>query len=526
MKKIVALINIDYQQNVVIDNLGLGSIASFLRMKAVEVDLINLPKEVIGSDLNGFNFNGYDIIGFSLFAENADLVYETATYLKQKHQSVLIVVGGHLATDAYNFILKDCSAIDCVVLGDGEKPLLDIVNSFRMHGSVDGLASVVTRTDTSLKHPAIIDIMDIDWPARDNLVASFHNNNVSARITSSRGCCGSCSFCSVGTGYRKQWVGRNMTDVFLEITSLYELYGIRCFMFNDGSFEDPGDLGKERIRQLCDLLLEYPTRFSFHCFLKAESFSQIDINLIRLMKSAGFIQVFIGFESQNQADLKLYHKRATTEDNIRANRLFTENGIRVVVGFIMLNPFSTEETLMLNYEFLSEIHSYYIRDYICKLAVYYNTRIYHELEAQHLLGDDYSYRTPEKYKFVNPLCETISIFINEFFETTDFCDEEYIANVSLMDSLFLLYPEEMEPYFQRYNVLLDSIAQVLSKYFRILYIDHDMDLSKKTFEGFKGELIGLHKRVKNLTLRAISNPVIMDFVTAPQQSLDIVPLLQ
>ncbi len=78
-----------------------------------------------------------------------------------------------------------------------------------------------------------------------------------------------------------------MDDVFQEIRELHEEYGVQCFTFNDGSFEDPGKLGKQRVESLSKQIVEYPDRMSFRCFLRAETFQEKDVPLIRLMRKAG-----------------------------------------------------------------------------------------------------------------------------------------------------------------------------------------------------------------------------------------------
>ena len=65
---------------------------------------------------------------------------------------------------------------------------------------------------------------------------------------------------------------RDVEDVFNEIIYLYNKYKIRFFHFNDATFEGVGEKGKERMEKLCNLLISYPIKFSFRCFVRAGSF--------------------------------------------------------------------------------------------------------------------------------------------------------------------------------------------------------------------------------------------------------------
>src|SRR5690606_15468610 len=124
--------------------------------------------------------------------------------------------------------------------------------------------------------------------------------------------------------------------------NIYNEFGIRSFTFNDGSFEDPGQLGKQRILDFCNAVVSHDTEpFSFWCFIRADSFCENDLSLIQLMRKSGFTQVYIGIEAASPEDLKLYGKNATPLDNERSIQLFKKCDIDVQTGFMIINPFST-----------------------------------------------------------------------------------------------------------------------------------------------------------------------------------------
>ena len=80
--------------------------------------------------------------------------------------------------------------------------------------------------------------------------------------------------------------------------------------------------------------------------------TQEDKELLKLMSKAGFASMFVGIEAANDKDLKIYNKKARTEDNYTIMRLLREADIYPVIGFINLNPYSTHQTVKINLDFL------------------------------------------------------------------------------------------------------------------------------------------------------------------------------
>jgi radical SAM superfamily enzyme YgiQ (UPF0313 family) len=432
---------------------------------------------------------------------NARFVYQAAEIIKKENPNVTVVVGGHLATLCYDAVLEDCSVIDAVILGEGEEVFLKLVQSMERGEDISRLEHVVTRECREVKTPAVIDIRGIPYPARDNLELSLQKGNTIAQITASRGCCASCSFCSANC-FTKKWRGRELEDVFNEIVMLYEKYKIRCFAFNDASLEDPGSLGKERLKKLGNLMLKYPVKFAFRCFFRSESFNEKDRELILFLKEAGLAQVFIGFEAANEMDLQFYGKLSIRENNVKAIKLFEEAGIAVLIGFIMLNPYSTLERLNPNYYFLKENVSYTYGNYISRIELDYNTKMYHELSKSGLLKPEYSYINPFSYIFQDKKVQAISDFLEEKSTNTNIldCDGDYTGFVQVFNNLNALYPEVAKAYVSKFNEIKANIAKELADYFYIVYIEYDLDKARGQWDEFYAKITNLYNKAKVLTV--------------------------
>lgn len=511
----VVLVNVANGPSNVLENLGIGAIASFLRKNNIEPTICYLGDTLLETEANKLPLKN-NLFGFSMVYTNVDFIFLLAKYIKMKNPNASVFVGGRLATDAATEILNDCEYIDFVVSGFGEQPVFEVINAINSGNDISDISGIVTRLkDNGHKMSTNVNINNLPWPSRDYL--ELFPNNVVARINASIGCCGSCTFCSVNSFYSKdikRWQGREMEDVFNEIRLLHENYGIRMFIFNDGSLEDPGVLGKSRIERLCDLIIEYKQKLSFRCYLRAETFSECDIPLIKKMRKAGFTQVFIGIESGSTQDLILFNKKATINDNHRAIKLFEDNGINVIMGFIPIHSLSNGDTLKENFNFLYEHKAYDLLNYATPLEVYYGTPIHKELEKQGLIHSDFSYKNPHAYVFKDYIVENVYEFINKHIgkDSNIIKDAyEFAGIVHTFNGLTALYPDEIVGFQEELKEIKIKLHKLISDFFRHIYIDNDLDFAYKNVTDFQEKLNALYQSAGLINLRLIKKKPFRSF---------------
>lgn len=506
------------------EHLGTASIAAYLEKHSVPVILKRIPFEPVNPDIEKMFLElpeDVKLFGFPLFNTNAEVIYHLAKKIKERDKECKIFVGGRLATDAYDLVLKDCEDIDFIVLGDGEVPVWKVVEAMEAGEDLGGLPSIVLQGQAGAedKCPYIVDIKEMPWVSRQYLKQIIELGSGTARLTASRGCCANCSFCSFNSYSNKmksrRWQGREIQDIYNEVIDIYSRFGIRSFTFNDGSFEDPGKLGKERIREFCNLIMAYPVKFHFWCFLRAETFREEDTELIKLMKKAGFSEVFIGVEAGNDADLKVYNKRATMEDNRRSIRLFEDNDINVLFGFIMFNPFSTRDSLRENYEFLVENNNWRPHAFAGKVALFYKTALHIRCENEGLLTENFSYLNPMGYRFKDPDIIPLWDFIeNHLLNSIVF--QKYDVDIFYFNNFFndmvAIFPEEMTAFVPRYKKLMKDFAAVQAEYFKNLYVDYDLVNARQQLEGFEHKMSSIIKAMNAFKLSIIVNEPFKSFI--------------
>lgn len=506
------------------EHLGLAYIAAFLRtngfdvsLEYIELDQHTRPEQAFLNMRTDAKF-----FGFSLFSETVTTVFSLARLLKARDPECKVFTGGYLATVAPEVILKDCEAIDFVVLGEGEIPLLRALNEIEAGGELGKLESIVTREISKDKLPYLLDQCALTQPARDFLPLSKKLGHLHAWVLTSRGCEANCGFCA--QSYFRRVLGkkaiprRDIQDVFEEIIHLHQDYGIQSFSFADGSFEDPGKTGKARIKQLCQLLQSYPSRLHFSCFIRAESFDYSDQPLLDLMRSVGFTRVFIGAESGSPADLKLYRKRASVADNQRAVTLFRKSNIHIELGVIMFNPTSTVQSLQETCDFLLRNSVGWIEYYISHLKLYYGTALHDEFRLRGYLKPDFSYLNPTGYYFQDSTVSKISAFVNSTIrQSPTFVRDASLYSEYYLSSLEAIYPNEYQPYAEEISSLRKSYAIEVGKYFDYLF--HRLDLSAAKYDSLCERLNRILDSYDSLKMKIIMTEPFKSYFIRPVPSI-------
>lgn len=111
-------------------NLGILSIATYIQCSRLPVDIQVLDSAVLSKDAIREKLREYcdssTLVGFSTTILNLRNVYELAK--EAKKYSATIVLGGRHAEGLASVILKNRAFIDYIVKGDGEQPILSILN--------------------------------------------------------------------------------------------------------------------------------------------------------------------------------------------------------------------------------------------------------------------------------------------------------------------------------------------------------------------------------------------------------------
>ena len=387
-------------------------------------------------------------------------------------------------------MLKRCPHIDYAVLGDPEEPVGKIIESAVCGRKIVDV-SIATHNDLKNKELAKFSGDINRWPCFDYYeLDSMEKNKYKIHCISTKcdTCTGMCSFC----WSRKQLVEFKSVDrIFNEIEYVSRVYGIKNFYFIDNNLFDFNRNGnKERLMSLFLKIKDLNRNLLFTALVNTDSIVETDYDLYNLMKEIGFYSLFLGVDTGNNQDIKLYNKRASLLENITVLNILKKVGIWARYGFIFYNPFSSTETIRDNYNYLCEVKSANIYHYgALRMIIFEKTKMKDIVQNSGLLGSDYFGIDMYNYRFQNDYCG----------ECCEFISTELIP--LLEDSVPVQYLRLKKNYEMakaidksviKYQECIDAIEsrefELIKNYFYYIYSEQNIDYCRQNMYSFIEEI--------------------------------------
>lgn len=399
------------------DNLALGYLTSCARSAGYSVKIIHAEhNKYTPQDVQKL-VEKYcpKLIGISLTAQRAYPVVKEYVNRIKNISSAPIYLGGIFPSIAYELILKECSGVDAICLGEGEVFIVDYLNAVvKKQGDYRNIAGIVYRDEkgnicVNGEKNVIENLDNLPLPAKDffdDMKKEISSGFYYAHISAGRGCYANCSFCSMSclTDKHNRRV-RSPKNVVDEIKYLKKEYGINCFYFVDELFIDKTNL--EWIYAFCDEMKRQNVKILFHAEARVDSISE---PVIKALKEVGLDNLFIGFESANLATLKKYRKGHTKEQAEEALKILRKLDVTAEYGYIMIDPELTFEQLTENVEWILKIGGYTKHNLYNKLNLYYGTDLYKAIKEESPDGLPFYERKITRFK--DKKVETFSILID------------------------------------------------------------------------------------------------------------------
>ncbi|MBK1658687.1 magnesium-protoporphyrin IX monomethyl ester anaerobic oxidative cyclase [Paracraurococcus ruber] len=331
-------------------------------------------------------------------------IYEAEAVLelaKQACPQAVTVLGGIHGTFMFPQVLAEAPWIDCVVRGEGEQVLLDLVrcidegrwpaerNTVRGIAYHDGTEVVATPAA-----PPIADVDKIapDWGILDWGKYIYIPTGTRVAIPNlARGCPFTCSFCSQWKFWRDYRV-RDPRKVVDEIETLVRDHQVGFFILAD---EEP-TIHKKKFVQFCEEMIArgLPAKVQWGINTRVTDILR-DEALLPLYRKAGLVHVSLGTEAAAQLKLDRFNKETTVAQNKKAIQLLRAAGIVTEAQFIVGLENETVETLEETYRMA--------RDWNPDMANWamYTPWPFSDLFQE--LGDKVEVFDFSKYNFVTPI---------------------------------------------------------------------------------------------------------------------------
>lgn len=240
------------------------------------------------------------------------------------------------------------SLFDVLVAGDGERAIFIAIS--------DNPPKVIDADDARSELFVLGEALsDLPPPARHLVDIDSYRYTIegvrAVSLIAQLGCPFGCGFCGgrLSPTFRRVRM-RSIDSIIHELTSLYETYGFRGFMFYDDELNvNPGML--ELMRAITKTARRLGVEFRLRGFVRADLFNDEQANS---MYEAGFRWLLAGHESGSPRILKNINKKTTREDNTRSIEIARRHGLKVKALMSLGHPGETELTIRESRDWLLE----------------------------------------------------------------------------------------------------------------------------------------------------------------------------
>ena len=296
------------------------------------------------------------IIGFSTTFASVSFLNSLLTILKRKlHKNAIILVGGAGPNFSNVRFLFKKDLIDYFIIGEGEYPLLSLLNDIENDKTIQAGSHYSIWKDTPEDYTVCvkaskengISIDDIPFPTFEEFDLGLYTQNDLLPLISSRGCVRACTFCC-DAPLKKPYRSRNPEKVAEEIKHHVTRYNRRRFEFSDLLIN--GDLNF--LDRFCNLLIDRGLDVCWGG--QATVRGDMDADLFKKMKKAGCGGLTFGCESFSDRVLKLMRKKMTSQDAKDTFIKAKDAGMQVEINLIVGFPGETDDDIDETIKFIRE----------------------------------------------------------------------------------------------------------------------------------------------------------------------------
>lgn len=331
-----------------VEPLGMECVSSALQLHDHDTQLVDLrldtPKQ-LWSHLDSWRPGA---IGVACgFTSDVYTSLETARFVKKALPEAMVFAGGHHASLIPGDLLFPGSPFDAVVVGEGEWPTLDLIDSLEDGGEVEGIPGIMTNENLGgafVSREIAADLDDLPLPDRELSLRYrrwyHHGFRVpSACVETTRGCPFNCNFCSIWVFYQRR-ARRFSTDrILADLEQVRRLDEENVFFTDDIAF-----LQRESYEELGEGIRRAGLELTYACETRADLVVKYG-DLFKQWKDLGMHLVFLGIEKMDDDGLDAVRKRLKggSQTNLEAIQILQDYGISPLTSLIADPGWGDEE---------------------------------------------------------------------------------------------------------------------------------------------------------------------------------------
>ena len=322
---------------------GLISLAAQVKLAGRSVEVLNLFTFTWNRIVEIIKARPAAFFGLSCFTSNRRGTLALARLIRELYPQAHIAVGGPHATALPGEMLEHCSAIDTIVIGEGEETVARLLSATDTESSSRNIPGTAYRSSGRVllapQRPRLDDLDGLTAPcdcAPDHI------------LMTSRGCPWDCSFCASTCIWGKNVSSHSPEYVLNVLQTLVSQYGHKALAIKDETFT----LNRNRVMAVCRGIIGRGLNFLWSCDTRADS---LDEELLIAMRRAGCVRISLGVESACPEVLARIGKGIAPADVSGAVALARQLGFQIRLYMIAGAPGETRASLEQSIAFIRDI---------------------------------------------------------------------------------------------------------------------------------------------------------------------------
>ncbi|MBU2568076.1 MAG: B12-binding domain-containing radical SAM protein [Elusimicrobia bacterium] len=281
--------------------------------------------------------------------------------------------------------------VDYVVIGDGEETFVELLKNLGNPEAIKKMKGIGYREKGKIivNQPCgFANLNKSPIPNYGLINVNDYIINGLFPIFTSRGCPHRCGFCyNVAFNFRKHRA-IEPKSVLPHIEYLVKNPEISTIQLLDDNFFADFD----RATEICGLIIEKNISIKLTSGCRANYLYRFSMDYLKLLKRAGFVEIYIGVESGSAKILNDIKKDITVEQVIEVNKKLREVGITARFGFMAGFPTETIEDVKLTIKLINRLLEDNPSAYITQLMM---VTLYPGMELFEV-AKQYGFKPPEK----------------------------------------------------------------------------------------------------------------------------------
>ena len=360
--------------------IGLGYLQAMLKSRGHACRLANLSGKGRKEILDYLRRLNPRVVGVSMFTFNRKRSCDLLALAREACPGAVLLAGGPHPTHLAEEVFEDCPALDAIVKGEGELPLLEVVERLDRPGGWRSAPGLILREGATASVPPLEDLDQMGAPVEHFEADFLDDPGQLSYLSTSRGCPATCNFCNTPEFWGSAVRFRSPEAVLREMALLRQRQGLTYFSFRDDTFT----ANKARILKLMELIRGSGQHPLWNCQSRV---NLVDEDRLVAMKRAGCEFMQFGVEHGSERVLALLDKGTNMRQALKALALVRKVGMNLGIYLITGIPGELWADVELSADLIRLTRPHDVQ--ISPLALYPGTRLFDQYRAEGRIQRDF-----------------------------------------------------------------------------------------------------------------------------------------